>query len=225
MRILTLAPEQPGALEVIAEAHRRGVVVAVGHHRADGAALDAAIRAGARMTTHLGNGSDALLPRHDNYVWGQLGEDRLWASLIADGHHLPPATLRSMLRAKTPDRVVLITDAMAAAGMPPGRFLLGESEVIKAPEGRVCLPGTPYLAGSAAEMPLVIGRAVLDGGLDLATAVRLGTLQPAMLVPTSDDPWVCEPGRLANLVELDWEPVSASVSVRQAVIHGFSSAK
>lgn len=223
MRILTLAPERPGALPVIAEASRRSVLVALGHHRADCTAIDAAVRAGARMTTHLGNGSDAMLPRHDNYVWWQLGEDCLWASLIADGHHLPPATLKSMLRAKTPGRVVLITDAMAAAGMPAGRFLLGESEVIKEPQGRVCLPGTPYLAGSAAEMPLVVARAVVDGELDLPTALCLAAIQPAQLVPTAIDPWKCEPGAPANLVEFDWLPADETIRVRRTVIGPFAA--
>jgi N-acetylglucosamine-6-phosphate deacetylase len=174
------------------------------------------------MCTHLGNGSDAQLPRHDNYIWWQLGEDRLWASFIPDGHHLQPATVRAMLRAKTPQRSVLITDAMAAAGMPPGRYPLGKSEVIKTPEGRVCLPGTPYLAGSAAEMPLVIARAVGDGGLDLPEGLRLGTLQPARLVPTTDDPWSCTVGQPANLVEFDWDAGAAKLTPRQAVLHGFS---
>ncbi len=215
MRILTLAPEQPGAVEVIRAATADGVVVAVGHHRADRASLEAAIEAGARMTTHLGNGADAQLPRNDNPIWWQLGEDRLWASLIADGHHLPPATLRTMIRAKTLDRVVLITDAMAAAAMPAGRFLLGDSEVVKTAEGRVCLPGTPYLAGSAAEMPMLISHAVADAGLSLIEALRLATLQPARLVPTDIDPWSCAVGQPVNLMEFDWRADAAELTVRQ----------
>lgn len=222
MRILTLAPERPGAIEVIRAATERGVVVAVGHHRADRDSLDAAVQAGARMSTHLGNGSDDQLPRTDNYIWWQLSEDRLWASIIADGHHLPPSALKAMMRAKTLERVVLITDAMAAAGMPAGRFPLGEAEVIKTSTGRVSLPGTPYLAGSAAEMPLVIERSVADAGLELGQAVRLATLQPAVLVPTAGDPWSCEVGRPANLVEFDWQPADARITIRQAAIGPFA---
>ncbi len=222
VKILTLAPEQPGALEVIEAAARDGVVVSLGHHRADEAAIEAAIAAGAKMCTHLGNGADAQLPRNDNYIWWQLGEDRLWASFVTDGHHLRGATIRAVLRAKTPQRSVLITDAMAAAVMPPGRYPLGKSEVVKTEEGRVCLPGTPYLAGSAAEMPLVIARAVANGGLDLVEAVRLGTLQPAVLVPGPDDPWSCAAGQPANLVEFDWDAAAATLTPRQTVLHGFS---
>lgn len=222
MAVLTLSADWPTAPEVIAEACERGVLVAVGHHRAEPQALEAAIRAGARMVTHLGNGADAMLPRLDNCIWRQLGDDRLWASFIADGHHLPPATLRCMLRAKGLGRSVLITDAMAAAGMPPGEYPLGDTCVVKTPAGKVCLPGTPYLAGSAADMPLVVGRAIVDGGLSVAEGLRLAATQPAVLRPGPDDPWACEPGRRANLVEFDWAAEVGEIRIRQAAIGPFS---
>jgi N-acetylglucosamine-6-phosphate deacetylase len=222
MKILTLAPEQPGAVEVIRAATAAGVVVAIGHHRADREAIAAAVAAGARMTTHLGNGADALLPRTDNCIWSQLAEDRLWASMVADGHHLPPAALKTMIRGKTPERTMLITDAMAAAAMPPGPFMLSGLEVVKTPAGRVCLPGTPYLAGSAAEMPMLISHAVADAGLSLPDAVRLTTLQPACMVPTAIDPWSCSAGKPANLVEFDWQPETAGITIRQAAIGRFA---
>jgi N-acetylglucosamine-6-phosphate deacetylase len=111
---------------------------------------------------------------------------------------------------------------MAAAGMPAGRFPLGEAEVIKTSTGRVSLPGTPYLAGSAAEMPLIIEHGVADAGLELGQAVRLATLQPAVLVPTASDPWSCEVGRPANLVEFDWNSADARITVRQAAIGRFA---
>jgi N-acetylglucosamine-6-phosphate deacetylase len=222
MRILTLAPERPGALEVIRAASERGVVVALGHHRADERSIALAVEAGARMCTHLGNGSDAQLPRNNNYIWWQLAEDRLWATFITDGHHLPPATVKVALRAKGLDRSVLITDAISAAGMPPGRFPLGDSEVVKTPEGRVCLPGTPYLAGSAAEMPEVVANAVTQAGIPLVDALRLGSIQPATLVPGDLDPWSIEVGRRANLAAWDWNRSTARLSVRQAVIARFA---
>ncbi len=222
--MLTLAPELPGALEVIRHARGQGVVVGVGHHRADAAALEAAIEAGARLSTHLGNGSDAELPRHDNYIWQQLGEDRLWASFIADGHHLPPATLRCMLRAKTPARSLLITDAVGAAGMPPGRYRLGDIEVERTPTGRVILPGTPFQAGSAADMPTVIGRAVLDGGVSFVEAVTMAAVQPATLMSHRVAPWSCEQGQPADLVELDWRPADGSIMIRQVVAGSVLSA-
>jgi N-acetylglucosamine-6-phosphate deacetylase len=129
IRLVTLAPEVGGALDLIEHLVASGVRVAIGHTAASGAQVRDAVRAGATLSTHLGNGCASLLPRHPNVIWEQLGEDALLASFIVDGHHLPPATVRSMVRAKTPARTILVTDAMAAAGMPPGAYTLGRQRV------------------------------------------------------------------------------------------------
>jgi len=245
--MLTLAPEQPGASELIRHVAGQGVLVALGHHRADDETLERAVAAGARICTHLGNGSDAMLPRLANHIWRQLGDDRLWASFIADGHHLPPFTLRCMLRAKGLARSILVTDAIELAGMPPGRYLRRGLEAELTPEGKVALVGTPYLAGSVATMPLLIAHAVKDAGLNFVEAVRLATLQPEVLmrgrdVPDPDrlkpghptqqpepamrdyvTPWSCQPGQSANLAEIVWHPGDALPQVRTAVIGGFAS--
>ncbi|GIX06552.1 MAG: hypothetical protein KatS3mg115_0955 [Candidatus Poribacteria bacterium] len=122
VRIVTLSPEWPEAISFIGRVAGEGVVVAIGHTAAEPERIREAVEAGARLSTHLGNGAHALLPRHPNYIWEQLAEDRLWASFIADGHHLPFATLKAMLRAKGPERSVLISDAVRLAGMKPGRY-------------------------------------------------------------------------------------------------------
>jgi N-acetylglucosamine-6-phosphate deacetylase len=220
--MITLAPEQPGAVELIQHARAHGAVVGIGHHRAGPDAIEAAVQAGARICTHLGNGTDAELPRHDNYVWHQLGEDRLWASFIADGFHLPPRTLKCMLRAKTPERAVLVTDAVGAAGMPTGRYFLGDTEVELTESGRVVLPGTPYLAGSAADMPTAIANAVALGGVSFVDAVTMASLQPARLMFGDQPAWSCEPGEPANLVELDWHPGRGRIEIRQVVAGGLA---
>jgi len=220
--MLTLAPERPGALELIRHVVGQGVVVALGHHRADPETLEQAVAAGARIGTHLGNGSDAVLPRLNNYIWNQLGDDRLWASFIADGHHLPPLTLRCMLRAKGLDRSVLVTDAIELAGMPPGRYQRRgvESELTK--EGKVVLVGSPYLAGSVATMPLLVSHAVSDAGLTFVDALRLATLQPELLMRQHLAPWSCQPEQPANLAEVNWSRADAAISVRTAVIGRFT---
>jgi N-acetylglucosamine-6-phosphate deacetylase len=220
--VLTLAPEQPGAIELIGHVASQGVVVALGHHRADNRTLEDAVAAGAQISTHLGNGSDAVLPRLANYIWSQLGDDRLWASFIADGHHLPPATLRCMLRAKGPARSILVTDAIELAGMPPGRYTRRGVEAELTHDGKVVLVGTPYLAGSAATMPLLIAHAVRDAGLAFVDAVRLATLQPELLMRRHVTPWTCQPGQPANLVELAWNGSDAAIKIRSAVIQRFS---
>src|SRR5262249_34362656 len=102
IRLVTLAPEHDRALPFIEHLTAAGVVVALGHTAADGPRIRDAISAGVRLSTHLGNGAHAVLPRHPNYIWEQLAADGLWASIICDGHHLPPAVVRCILRVKTP---------------------------------------------------------------------------------------------------------------------------
>ena len=93
-----------------------------------------------RLSTHLGNGCAGQLPRHPNFIWEQLAADELFASLIVDGHHLPPATVKTMVRAKTRGRTLLVTDAVAAAGCPPGDYELNGVKVMLDEDGRVFNP-------------------------------------------------------------------------------------
>jgi N-acetylglucosamine-6-phosphate deacetylase len=179
IRLVTLAPEVSGALALIERLAATGVRVAIGHTAASGAQIRDAVRAGATLSTHLGNGCASVLPRHPNVIWEQLGEDGLIASFIVDGHHLPPATVRSMVRAKTPARSILVTDAMAAAGMPPGVYTLGGQQVELDATGRVAAPGAPNLAGSALSMPVAIGNAVRFTGLTLEEVLPMATTRPA----------------------------------------------
>ena len=148
LRLVTLAPELPGSAEFIAEVTRLGVLVSLGHTDASDAQIDEAIRAGTTLCTHLGNGVPVTLPRHDNIVQRLLARDELTACLIPDGAHLPPFVLRNFFRAKPPGKVVLTTDAIAAAAAPPGRYTLGAIEV-ESRGGFVRQPGPPNLAGSS----------------------------------------------------------------------------
>ena len=150
--IVTLAPEKQGAIQFIEKLVADGIVVALGHTNASASDIQAAIDAGARLSTHLGNGAHALIRRHPNYIWEQLGADELWASLIVDGHHLPPSVAKSMIRAKTLNRCVLVSDAVALAGMEPGIYEFAEKSVELTPDRCVRLVGTEYLAGSAIEL-------------------------------------------------------------------------
>ena len=147
IRLLTIAPEWPGSAEFIAAVVAQKVVVSLGHTDASEAQIDAAIRAGATLCTHLGNGCPVQLPRHDNIIQRLLARDELTACLIPDGAHLPPFALRNFFRAKPPGKVLLTTDAMAAAGAPPGRYRIGRLEV-ESSDGFVRAPGSANLAGS-----------------------------------------------------------------------------
>src|SRR5204863_1030782 len=121
--MVTIAPERPGAIAFIAKLAAAGIVVALGHTSATSDQIRAAVDAGARTSTHLGNGAHAILSRHPNYIWEQLAEDRLWASVITDGHHLPAAVVKCIVRAKGFERTLIACDVSSLEGSPPGRAL------------------------------------------------------------------------------------------------------
>jgi len=179
IRLVTLSPEHPGSEAFIRRAVASGVAIAIGHTNATSEQIAGAVEAGARLSTHLGNGSHAVLPRHPNYIWDQLAADDLWASLIVDGHHLPPAVVKTMVRAKTPDKVILVTDAVSVAGLLPGAYTTLGKQVEVTEDGAVRLAGTPYLAGAALEMPKAIVNAVSFAGVEFDRAVDMASVQPA----------------------------------------------
>ena len=192
--IVTLAPERPGAIEFIRRVCRSGVVVALGHTSADAETIGAAAEAGASLSTHLGNGIASTLPRHDNPIWHQAADDRLMASLIADGHHLAPSILKSLVRAKSPDRIILVSDASPLAGLPPGRHGTWEVD----PSGKIVVAGTPYLAGSNRGIEVGIDHLIRLVGLNLAQSLATATTHPARLLGRPGP--AIEPGQPANLI-------------------------
>ena len=145
----TLSPEYAEAPAFIGRADRQGVVVAIGHTQASRGQIAAAVDAGARLSTHLGNGSHPVLPRHSNYIWWQMAEDRLMASLIADGQHLPAEVVQSMVRAKTPANCILVSDLSGLAGLPPGRYPSNLSEVEILEDGRLVVAGRREILAGA----------------------------------------------------------------------------
>ncbi len=180
--ILTLAPELPGAVDLIERAAEQGLCVALGHTAADAETLARAVEAGARLSTHLGNGSHQRLPRLDNYVQRQLAEDRLAASFIADGHHVPFSTLKNFIRAKTPRRSILITDAIAAADVGPGRYTLAGEVVVVSADLRAAQPGQPHLAGSALTLDRAVVHVCLHCDVSFTEAWAMASLHPAALL-------------------------------------------
>jgi len=182
VRLVTLAPEWPGAEAFIRRLVDSAVIAAIGHTAASPEVIRQAIRDGARLSTHLGNGSHAMLPRHPNYIWEQLAADELWASIIVDGHHLPPAVVKTFVRAKGIQRTILISDAVALAGMAPGDYDWMGMRVTLSPEGRISLSGTPYLAGSALDLASALPRVMAFAKLTLADAVTMASANPARLL-------------------------------------------
>ena len=218
--ILTLAPEVSGAIEVTGRAADAGVVVAIGHSAADAHTVRSAVDAGARMSTHLGNGAPSMLPRHPNLLWAQLGDDRLTASFIADGHHVDPYTLATMMRAKGATRTILVSDATALCGMPPGRYATaigGEVELERT--GRLAMVGTPFLAGAA--RPLIDGLALMLSRniLGDSDAIAAVSGRPAALLGSSRR-GVLAPGARADLVIARWLGESGSIAVVETMVGG-----
>lgn len=217
IRLVTLAPEHEGSLAFIERLTAAGVVVALGHTAASGPRIRDACAAGARLSTHLGNGSHALLPRHENYIWEQLADDRLWASLIVDGHHLPPAVVKCLLCVKTPTRTVLTCDASSLAGLPPGRYREWGQDFEVLPEGKVVVPGTAYLAGSWAFTDRCIGQVLRWTDVSLADAVDMAGARPRELLGLP--PLRLQVGDAADLVLFDWEP-GGEFCVRATLVAG-----
>ena len=176
--------------------------------------------AGATFSTHLGNGSHAVLPRHENYIWAQLADDRLAASFIVDGHHLPPQVVKCMLRAKTIEKSILVTDAISAAGRGPGHHRLGKVQVEVSESGRVSLPGTPYLAGSVLEMHTAVANAVRFAGVTLAEALQMASLYPARAIGIEDQYGVIAEGRRADLILFDWNEDEAEIQIAATIVNG-----
>lgn len=180
--ILSLAPELPGALDLIARASEQGICVGLAHTQAAAELIREAVAAGAKMSTHLGNASHQMLPRLANYVQVQLAEDGLFASFIADGHHIPWYTLKNFIRAKTVERSILVTDAVAAAEVGAGRYTLGGEEVLVSPDLRVQKPGQPNLAGSALTLDRAVVNVTLNCGIPFQQACEMAGTRPAALL-------------------------------------------
>ncbi len=203
IRLVTLAPERPGALAFIEALTREGVTVAIGHTAASPADIRAGIAAGARLSTHLGNGSHAVLPRHDNYLWEQLAADELWASLIPDGHHLPASVVKSIVRVKTPRRTIVTCDASSLAGLPPGHYSEWGTDLEVLPGGKVVLSGTPYLAGSGVFTDTCIGELIRMAGVTLADAIDMASARPRELLGLP--PWELKVGSVGPVMLFDWD--------------------
>ena len=178
--LVTLAPEAPGALSLIDHLVKAGVRVAIGHTGGTPQQVEDAISAGATLATHLGNGCAQMLPRHPNFIWTLLAADPVAASFIVDGHHLPAATVKGLVRAKGVDRSILVTDATSAAACGPGRYSIGDVVCESGEDGRVSLPGTPYLAGSSLTLDRAIAHTVKFTGLPIDVVLPMASTIPAL---------------------------------------------
>jgi N-acetylglucosamine-6-phosphate deacetylase len=207
LAMVTIAPELPGALDAVRRLADAGVVVAVGHTDCSHAVAAAAIDAGARVATHLFNAMRPIHHRDPGPIVALLDDPRVTVELIADGIHLDPALYRHVGRTVGPDRVALVTDAMAAAGLGDGGYRLGEMAV-DVRDGVARIAGTDTIAGSTTTMDQLFRNAVggppTDGPIDAALlrAVRQTATNPARVLGRTDI-GALEPGRRADVVVLD----------------------
>lgn len=218
IRLLTLAPEAEGSLNVIERIVESGVVVAIGHTAASEQQIRDAIHAGATMSTHLGNGSHNQVPRHENYIIYQMAADELWASLIVDGIHLPPAFVKVAIRAKGIGRSILTTDAVPPAGCPPGIYRFGHLEVELTPQGRVELTDSRRLAGSALRMDRALVNLMRFAGLPLPDALQTGTCNAARGIKLEGRKGFLQPGDWADLILFRFDAETQEVEIRKTLV-------
>lgn len=209
IRIMTIAPELDGALEVIAEAARLGVCVSMGHSDADLKSASAGVAAGARHATHAFNAMRPLDHRQPGIVGEVLTDPQLSADIIVDGIHLDPAIVQLFLKSKGPDQAVLITDAISATGMLDGRYRLGTFEV-EVKNGRCMVGGK--LAGSVLTMDRAVRNVMQFAHWDLQQTLRLATLNPARVAGLANR------GKLAAGAEADFVVLSPNGEVRNTII-------
>ena len=213
LKVITIAPELPGATEVTKAAARAGLTVAVGHTDAAAAVASAAVDAGATHATHLFNGMRPLHHREPGAAGALIDRDEVTCEVIADGVHLHDTIVRLTARAIGPGRLVLITDAMAAAGMPDGSYRLGSMRVdvaggvarladVKQRAPGAGRPGA--IAGSTATMATVFRRAVA-AGLPVPDAAAAASTTPARVLGLDDRIGALRAGRYADLVVFDEE--------------------
>lgn len=218
VRMMTIAPELPGAIEVIAEAAHRNVCVSIGHSDATMEPVKAAIKASARHATHTFNAMRPLDHREPGILGEVLTSRQLTADIIADGIHVAPEVVKLFLRAKGVARAVLITDATAAAGMPDGTYQLGPIQV-EVKDGRCTIRGETNgkLAGSVLTMDRAVRNVKQFAGWSLQNSIRAATLNPAAAAGLAHHGQLI-PGAEANLVVL-----SPDGEVRRTIVRGAAS--
>ncbi len=222
IRLITVSPEWEQTPFYIGEIVRAGVVASIGHTKAAPPQIQAATSAGATMSTHLGNAAHPSLPKTQNYIWDQLAEDRLTASFIADGIHIPDAFLKAAIRAKGVDKSVLVTDAVMPAMCDPGFYKLGQVNVQLHADGSVTLRGGTRLAGSGLRMDRAVGNTVRMGKVSLTEALAMVTVNAARVARIAGRRRSLAPGEKADFVRFRWNDSAQSLTVIETIAAGNS---
>jgi N-acetylglucosamine-6-phosphate deacetylase len=218
--LVTMSPHFANSCAYIAALSKRGVHVAIGHTHASPDEIHAAAEAGAGLSTHLGNGAHASLPRHPNYIWSQLADDRLSAMFIADGHHLQKDAFVAMMKAKGVERSILVSDSVGFGGLAPGNYRRADgADVTLHLEGWLELRHSSYLAGGAMSLNSIVATALSRGWLSIAAALLMTTRNPGKIL---GDERQIVPGAKADLISFSWTPGDLKLGVRNVIASGRS---
>jgi N-acetylglucosamine-6-phosphate deacetylase len=223
IRLLTVAPEVTGMMEFIRQVSAQGTIVSLGHHQATKETILRAIEAGARCVTHLGNGCAMVMPRHPNILWIQAAEDRLYADIISDGHHLPADTVKVLYRAKPRDRLILVSDAISMAGASPGLYHDSGGIAQMTQEGRYGFYGTQTLIGAAVPLAGCLANLALfaQEGKTPADYIAHATKVPAALLGISGiGASLGLPGTPATFVVWRWQHATPDLVPQRIVLRG-----
>lgn len=219
IRLVTIAPEAENAVAFIRQAIASGIVVSIGHTGATPEQVTAAVDAGATMSTHLGNGAHGMIRRHPNYIWEQLGDSRLIACIITDGHHLPPSVIRSVIRTKSTLHTIITCDAAGLAGCPPGRYQIESGDVEILPEGKIVVASNPqFLAGSAQATDACVAHAIVVAKISLQDAWNMASRNPARALKVEEHRLAR--GSRADLALFDWSGPGDRIRIRATVAAG-----
>lgn len=196
---VTLAPELEGSMDLINYCVDKNIIVGLGHHNASSDVIQKAADAGAGLSVHLGNACSNMIHRHVNPLWPQLAEDRLFASIIADGFHLRPEELIVFYKAKTKDRLILISDMTELAGMPPGEYTWNNALVVVTDDRKIMLPEQNVLAGASLPLAHGISHLLSTVHCSLEESINMASKNPAGLFGLNDRGQI-EKGKRADLV-------------------------
>jgi len=213
VKIVTLAPELEGSKMLIQKLRKIGTVASIGHSNATYTQTVDAIKHGARHATHMFNRMSGFDPREPGVVGAVLVHDELTAELICDGIHVHPAAMSLLTRVKGPERVVLVTDAIRAAGMPDGEYMLGEQSIIV--KDGVSMLESGDFAGSTLTMDGAVRNMMRLVGMPLQTAVKMATINPAAVVNVDENKGSLELGKDADIVIIDDE-----INVHLTIVKG-----
>lgn len=199
VKIITVAPEQEGAAEFTKQATKLGFHVAIGHCEPTDEQINNMVEAGATLSTHLGNGSSAMLPRLKNHIWTQLADDRLSAGIISDSFHLPLSVLKAFRRTKGLDKLILVSDVIPHAGLKPGPSKWGDINVEICEDGHIALAGTSLLAGAGHLLDWDLRVFCEATGTPLEDAIRTVTINPMRSIGEKED-FSFRPGNKADII-------------------------